>query len=89
MRLRRLGSRWFLQRGQQGARAAPTWPDLQAIARDVREGRSARLADVLPPLAGLRPGVHERRELHPPGRTLKGRRLLMLAYLARRCSPSR
>lgn len=81
VRLRRLGSRWFFS-GDSKVPAPLTWPDLQAIARDVREGRSEGLADVLPPLAGCDLVFMNGENFIRPG-TLKGRRLLMLAYLAK------
>ena len=81
VRLRRLGSRWFF-RGDSKTPAPLTWRDLQAIARDARDGRAEALADVLPVLAGCDLVFMNGENFIRPG-ALKGRRLLMLAYLAK------
>lgn len=59
-----------------------TWPDLLAVAQAVREGRSHGLAEVLPLLAGCDLVFINGENFIRPG-TMKGRRLLMLAYLAK------
>ena len=81
VRLRRLGSRWFF-RDDPKVPAPRTWPDLLAIAQAVRDNRSDGLADVLPLLAACDLVFINGENFIRPG-TLKGRRLLMLAYLAK------
>lgn len=81
VRLRRIGSRWFFRDDAQ-VPAPLTWPDLLAIAQSVRDGRGQGLAEVLPLLAACDLVLMNGENFIRPG-TLKGRRLLMLAYLAK------
>ena len=81
VRIRRIGSRWFFRDDSQ-APAPATWPDLLGIAQAVRDGRSQGLADVLPLLAGCDLLFMNGENFIRTG-TMKGRRLLMLAYLAK------
>ncbi|HSD18293.1 MAG TPA: polysaccharide pyruvyl transferase family protein [Thermomonas sp.] len=79
--LRRIGSRWFFREDAK-VPAPATWPDLLAIAQGVRDGRREGLAEVLPLLAACDLVFMNGENFIRPG-TLKGRRLLMLAYLAK------
>jgi hypothetical protein len=79
--IRRIGSLWFL-RDDPKVPVPVTWPDLLAVAQAVRDGRSEGLADVLPLLAGCDLVFMNGENFIRPG-TMKGRRLLMLAYLAK------
>ena len=81
VRVRRIGSRWFFRDDPKVPMPA-TWPELLAIAQAVRDGRSQGLADVLPSLAGCDLLFMNGENFIRPG-TMKGRRLLMLAYLAK------
>ena len=81
VRMRRIGSRWFFA-DDANVPAPMAWPDLLAIAQAVRDGRSKGLAEVLPLLAGCDLLFMNGENFIRPG-TLKGRRLLMLAYLAK------
>ena len=81
VRMRRIGSRWFFA-DDANVPAPMAWPDLLAIAQAVRDGRSQGLAEVLPLLAGCDLLFMNGENFIRPG-TLKGRRLLMLAYLAK------
>ena len=81
VRIRRIGSRWFFQDDPK-VPAPLTWPDLLEIARAVRDGRGQGLVEVLPLLAGCDLVFMNGENFIRPG-TMKGRRLLMLAYLAK------
>lgn len=81
VRIRRIGSRWFFREDPK-LPAPVTWPDLLAIAQAVRDGRSQGLAEVLPLLAGCDLVFMNGENFIRRG-TVKGRRLLMLAYLAK------
>lgn len=81
VRLRRLGSRWFF-RDDARVPVPRTWAELRAIAQAVRDNRGEGLADVLPLLAACDLVFINGENFIRPG-TLKGRRLLMLAYLAK------
>ena len=80
-RVRRIGSRWFFREDPK-VPLPLTWPDLLAIARAVRDGRDQGLADVLPLLAGCDLLFMNGENFIRAG-AMKGRRLLMLAYLAK------
>ena len=81
VRLRSLGSRWFF-RDDPKVPMPRTWPELLAIAQAVRDGRGQGLERVLPLLAGCDLLFMNGENFIRPG-TMKGRRLLMLAYLAK------
>lgn len=81
VRVRGIGSRWFF-RDDPKVPAPVAWPDLLATAQAVRDGRSQGLADVLPLLAGCDLVFMNGENFIRPG-TMKGRRMLMLAYLAK------
>ena len=81
VRLRSLGSRWFF-RDDPKVPLPRTWPELLAIVQAVRDGRSHGLEGVLPSLAGCDLLFMNGENFIRPG-AMKGRRLLMLAYLAK------
>lgn len=81
VRLRRLGSRWFF-RDDPHVPAPRTWAELLVVVQAVRESRSQGLSLVLPMLAACDLLFINGENFIRPG-TLKGRRLLMLAYLAK------
>jgi hypothetical protein len=81
VRLRSLGSRWFF-RDDPKVPMPRTWPELLAIAQAVRDGRSQGLERVLPLLAGCDLVFMNGENFIRPA-TMKGRRVLMLAYLAK------
>lgn len=81
VRLRSLGSRWFF-RDDPKVPLPRTWPELLAIVQAVRDGRNHGLEGVLPLLAGCDLLFMNGENFIRPG-TMKGRRLLMLAYLAK------
>lgn len=81
VRLRSLGSRWFF-RDDPTVPVPRTWQELLVIAQAVRDGRSQGLERVLPLLAGCDLLFMNGENFIRPG-TMKGRRVLMLAYLAK------
>ena len=81
VRVRGIGSRWFFSEDVK-APAPAAWPDLLAVAQAVRDGRSEGLSEVLPLLAGCDLLFMNGENFIRTG-TMKGRRLLMLAYLAK------
>lgn len=81
VRLRSLGSRWFF-RDDPKVPLPRTWPELLAIVQAVRDGRNHGLEGVLPLLAGCDLLFMNGENFIRPG-TMKGRRLLMLAYLGK------
>ena len=81
VRLRSLGSRWFF-RDDPTVPVPRTWQELLVIAQAVRDGRSQGLERVLPLLAGCELLFMNGENFIRPG-AMKGRRLLMLAYLAK------
>lgn len=81
VRLRSLGSRWFF-RDDPKVPLPRTWAELLAIVQAVRDGRSHGLEGVLPLLASCDLLFMNGENFIRPG-TMKGRRLLMLAYLAK------
>jgi hypothetical protein len=81
VRMRSIGGRWFL-RDDPKVPVPVAWTDLLAIAQAVRDGRGQGLDDVLPLLAGCDLLFMNGENFIRPG-TMKGRRLLMLAYLAK------
>ena len=81
VRVRRIGSRWFFHEDPQ-VPVPVAWPDLLAIAQAVRDGHAQGLAEVLPLLAACDLVFMNGENFIRPG-TMKGRRLLMLAYLAK------
>ena len=81
VRVRSLGSRWFF-RDDPTVPVPRTWQELLVIAQAVRDGRSQGLERVLPLLAGCELLFMNGENFIRPG-AMKGRRLLMLAYLAK------
>ncbi len=81
VRLRSLGSRWFF-RDDPTVPVPRTWQELLVIAQAVRDGRSQGLERVQPLLAGCELLFMNGENFIRPG-AMKGRRLLMLAYLAK------
>ena len=81
VRLRSLGSRWFF-RDDPKVPLPRTWPELLAIVQAVRDGRNHGLDGVLPLLAGCDLLFMNGENFIRPG-AMKGRRLLMLAYLGK------